>query len=62
MILGVLAVDRVEKWLYLVISLRNSVEFFYADDNQYEIVTVNEARDTQGLSPVPWGDKSRPPR
>ena len=24
---------------------------------QYGVVTINEARDAQGLPPVPWGDK-----
>jgi len=24
---------------------------------QYGVVTINEARDAQGLLPVPWGDK-----
>jgi hypothetical protein len=26
-------------------------------DMKYGIVTINEARDAQGLPPVPWGDK-----
>ncbi len=38
-------------------SQRQAVELHHQINMQYGVVTIHEARDAQGLPPVPWGDK-----